>query len=181
MSDQPAPAPALLALRDQLDARWPLRSRASDGILGDAAHQARASDHNQGNALDVTHDPVNGPDLEALADMLLRDERTHYVIWNRRIRNRAFEDGAWRPYSGASPHTEHLHVSIDPTRRDDASGWQLPGGEAATDEIEHEAVERSRTATVGALVGGLGVLAAVALLLRHVERRPLATRTGRRA
>jgi hypothetical protein len=169
MANESAPAPALLALREQLDARWPSRSRASDGIMGDAAHQARASDHNQGNALDITHDPSNGPDLDALADALIGDERTHYVIWNRRIRNRAFEDGAWRPYSGASPHTEHLHISIDSTRRDDVTSWQLSGNDALPDE---PAAERARSPSLGAFVGGLGVLAALLLLLRHVEHPP---------
>lgn len=127
----PSPAPALLALRDQIDAAWPKRSKASDGILGDAAHAARASDHNQGDALDVTYDPDSGPDLEALAEALLADERVHYVIWNQRIRNRAYDEGAWRPYDGANPHTKHLHVSVHPERREDASPWQLEVGAPA--------------------------------------------------
>lgn len=119
------PAPALLALRDSIDARYPTRSKASDGILGDAAHAARASDHNQGNALDITYDPEHGPDLEQLAELLIDDERVSYVIWHRRIRNRAYEGGAWREYAGANPHEHHLHVSIHASARDDTSAWVI--------------------------------------------------------
>ena len=126
-------APALVELRRQINAGWPRRNRASDGILGDARHMAEGkSDHNDGNALDITYDPQNGPDLDALADLLITDPRVHYVIWNRRIRNRAFVAGAWRPYSGASPHTEHLHVSVHANERDDSTPWKLPGDAEAT-------------------------------------------------
>ena len=39
-------APALVQLRQELNARWPGRSKASDGTIGDAAHKARVSEHN---------------------------------------------------------------------------------------------------------------------------------------
>jgi hypothetical protein len=181
VSDTPSPAPALLALRNAIDARWPSRDKASDGIMGDAAHQARASDHNQGNALDVTHDPANGPDLEALAAALIGDERVHYVIWNERIRNRAFEGGAWRPYTGANPHTKHLHVSVSAEHREDTSPWKLAAGDVAPGSGEQkappagepvvdaaasasEAEDRPSRAGLVVFVAGLGLLGALALL-----------------
>lgn len=166
MIDKASPAPALLALRDAIDARWPGRSKASDGVLGDASHQARPSDHNDGNALDITHDPTRGPDLEVLSDALIHDPRTHYVIWNRRIRNRAFEAGAWRPYTGASPHTAHLHLSVFAEKRDDTGPWRLTA-EAPTPEPAQPAASGNRHAQV--FFAGLGLLAAVALLV-HVAR-----------
>lgn len=140
------PAPTLLVLLDQINSRWPQRSKANDGILGDAAHQARTSDHNQGNALDITFDATSGPDLGVLAERLSGDARTHYVIWNRRIRNRQIDGGAWRPYTGESPHTEHLHVSIYPEKREDASPWSsvadafsspMPIGASGKEEENH--------------------------------------------
>lgn len=121
----------------QVDARWPARSRASDGTLGDAAHQARESDHNKGLAVDVSLDREHGPDLDTLAESLLSDPRTHYVIYNRRIANRRKQGGAWRTYEvkpGGNPHTRHLHLSILHEARDDAREWTLPeadGGRVA--------------------------------------------------
>jgi len=121
----PGVAPAIWSLLEDIDTRWPGRSKASDGIIGDAAHQARASDHNTGDALDVTHDANKGPDLDQLAERLLRDKRVTYVIWRRRIANQAIESGKWRPYTGVNPHDHHLHVSIKATERADASPWDV--------------------------------------------------------
>lgn len=39
-------APSLAQLRAEVNARWPKRSKASDGTIGDRAHSARTSDHN---------------------------------------------------------------------------------------------------------------------------------------
>ena len=38
-------AKALATLREQVNSKWPNRSKVNDGWLGDAAHQARKSDH----------------------------------------------------------------------------------------------------------------------------------------
>lgn len=102
---------------------WPKRSRASDGIMGDAAHQARPSDHNLGNAFDITHDPGAGCDAGVLAEQAMTDPRTKYVIWNRRIWARTRAGEGWRPYTGSNPHTHHVHVSINADVRDDGSAW----------------------------------------------------------
>lgn len=118
-------APAIRRLLAQVNARWPGRGKASDGIMGDAAHQARPSDHNTGDAIDITLDPTNGPDLDALAEALLADPRTKYVIWNKRIRSRTVEPGKWRQYSGANLHTKHLHLSIDASNRADDRDWNI--------------------------------------------------------
>lgn len=133
-SDTGAPAPAVLALRDAVNLGWPQRGKASDGIMGDASHQARKSDHNQGNAIDITHDATHGPNLDELAEVVFRDPRVTYVIWHDRIRNKAIAGGAWRPYCegkpGCNPHTGHLHVSIDAAKRNDASPWDVGRGVA---------------------------------------------------
>lgn len=120
MSAGSAPA-ALRALRDA-DAAFPGRSRASDGIMGDARHQAGASDHNTGDAFDLTVDHehgVEGADIAAAAKL---DPRTKYVIFDRRIWNPSISP-EWRAYHGANPHTHHVHVSIRREAREDATAW----------------------------------------------------------
>jgi len=126
-------ANSLETLRHQIDARFPERSRAADGAIGDAAHQTRDSDHNPWygpgivTARDFTHDPSHGLDIQTVADQLLgsRDPRIKYVIANRRIAT----SGTWQwgPYTGPNPHEAHFHLSVvaDP-RCDEAQAWSLP-------------------------------------------------------
>jgi hypothetical protein len=67
----PTPAPCCSkALRDATT-HWPNRNRSWDGIMGDAAHQQRKSDHNDGNAFDLTHDPVHGVDGNLLSRQVI--------------------------------------------------------------------------------------------------------------
>ena len=135
-------AKSLFKMRDQLNAKSPNRSKASDGFIGDLSHQQHNSDHNPHvkdgsvgvvTAFDVTHDPTHGCDAGKLADTLhaKRDSRIKYIIWNRRIAN-ASAIGAhpaweWRPYTGASPHTEHIHISVkgDKPHYDSTTAWEL--------------------------------------------------------
>ncbi len=122
-------APACRKALTDATARFPNRNRASDGIMGDAAHQRRRSDHNLGNAFDLTHDPINGVDCNALSRLVISDARVTYVIWNRQIYNRSRADEGWRAYGGANPHTHHMHVSIRAVSRNDLAAWAwTPGG-----------------------------------------------------
>lgn len=116
-------APACVAALRDATAAWPGRSRISDGIMGDARHQASKSDHNLGNAVDITHDPKAGCDGNVIASEALKDPRTKYVIWNAQIWNNDLRDTAWRPYGGSNPHRHHVHVSIRESRRGDAGPW----------------------------------------------------------
>jgi len=57
-------APSLKQLRTEVDVAWPMRSKRSDGWIGDAAHLARTSDHNPDadgivHALDITAEGIN--------------------------------------------------------------------------------------------------------------------------
>lgn len=112
----------LKALQDAIG-RWPNRNTAGDGIMGDTAHQARKSDHNDGNAFDLTHDPAHGVDCRLLSRQVISDGRVTYVIWNRQIYSRERASEGWRKYDGANPHDHHMHVSIRTTSREDVSMW----------------------------------------------------------
>jgi hypothetical protein len=118
-------APSLAACRAEANRIAPNRSKASDGTVGDAAHQARTSDHNVGarnrvHALDLTHDPAGGFDAHAYVERLRlsQDRRVKYLISNDRIAGPGSAAGgwAWHPYRQDDPHRNqhrhHAHISI---------------------------------------------------------------------
>lgn len=121
------PAPTCRAALTEATSRWPRRRRTSDGICGDPRHQARVSDHNAGNAWDLSHDPANGCDAHGLVEQIRQrqDRRVKYIISNRRICGPGSRGGGWnwKSYSGSNPHTQHSHVSIWPSARNDTSPW----------------------------------------------------------
>ena len=115
-------AKSLETLHSQVNAKWPNRSKDSDGSIGDEHHSARSSDHNPNAAgvvcaIDITHDPKGGFDSYAFADMLLqkRDSRIKYIISNSRIGSGHTGPAAWtwRKYTGINPHNHHCPCSYD--------------------------------------------------------------------
>lgn len=121
-------APSLAVLRSEVDQRWPARSKASDGTIGDTAHQARTSDHNPNSrgavdAIDVTASGVHVP---TIITAVQRHPSAHYWIWQRQI---ADADDGWRPraYTGTNPHDHHIHISIrqSATAEQDRRPWGL--------------------------------------------------------
>lgn len=128
------PAKCLPVLRAQLDAAYPNRKHTVDYYKGDPAHAARKSDHNPDSrgiihAYDVTHDPANGCDVQALADAIIesRDLRMKYMIHNRRIVSSTNTPWQWRPH-GDDPHLGHLHLSVSDKNEDDTRPWQIKRG-----------------------------------------------------
>jgi hypothetical protein len=102
----------LATLRREINARWPNRDKRSDGWIGDAGHQARKSDHNPDHrgvvhALDIDKD---GIDAVLLVRRAIQHPTTQYVIFNRTIWSRG-RDFRARAYTGANPHTGHVHIS----------------------------------------------------------------------
>ena len=116
------PAPACVAALKQATARWPNRNKSSDGIMGDAAHRARISMHNQGNAFDLTDDKTHGVDCSKIILEVIKDRRCLYAIHDRQIWERS--TGKFRHYAGTNPHTGHMHVSIVVALRADVSPWK---------------------------------------------------------
>lgn len=109
-------APSLLRLRNEVDARWPNRDKASDGWLGDASHAARQSEHNPDSkgmvhAIDITQKGIN---VDELLNAVIKHPAVWYVIANRKIYSRTH---GWvaQSYTGSNPHTKHVHISINLT------------------------------------------------------------------
>ena len=104
-------APALAALRDEVNRLWPNRDRSYDGTIGDLAHQAQSkSEHNPDvkgvvRAIDIT---ARGIDVGALLNAAIGDPRVHYVIYRGRICSRTY-GWTWRRSSG---HEHHVHISL---------------------------------------------------------------------
>lgn len=136
-------APSLVALRNEVNARWPDRLKTSDGWIGDTSHAARKSDHNPDwdndgivRALDIDEDldgnAADGTwDARPIVDTILarRDPRIAYVIYEGLIWRSYAKPGlaAWAPanYTGINSHGHHVHVSIHHTHaaENDTSPW----------------------------------------------------------
>jgi len=158
-----SPAPSCSKALKDATTRWPSRNRKSDGIMGDRAHQTRKSDHNDGNAFDLTHDPTDGPDCNVLSQLVINDSRVTYVIWTGRIFKRRLPDAGWQTYRGPNPHNHHMHVSIRNDARNDLSPW--PWSEGAPEGV----VIPSNSVGVGE------VLAFAGTVLRQQSKGPQVT------
>jgi len=130
--------PCGVRLRSDFNQLAPGRDKASDGWIGDTAHQQEKSDHNpapdgQVHAIDVDDDlRTPGLTMEAVVQFLVAraraglERRLRYVIYNRRIWE-ASNGWRQRAYTGPSPHTEHAHFSFsyDPTLEASTVSWHL--------------------------------------------------------
>ena len=116
-------APALVALRDEVNRLWPGRDRSYDGTIGDLAHQAQSkSEHNPDSAgvvraIDIT---ARGIDVDALLNAAIGDPRVHYVIYRGRICSRTY-GWTWRRSSG---HEHHIHISLR-NRTSESASWDV--------------------------------------------------------
>lgn len=141
-------AKSLQTLLAEINAIAPNRSKASDGSIGDAAHQGRGSDHNPNwsnvvCARDFTHDPAHGADMNQLSKQLVARKHNclKYVIWNRRIATRG-NGFRWEAYYGSNPHNHHMHVSVgrgsdgaSTGPYDDTTPWGISGGSTLGDDL----------------------------------------------
>ena len=127
---------SLDVLADEVNARWPHRSKASDGTLGDPAHAARASDHNPNvygvvRARDITAAGIDPGWLAEHIRTLGADghpplQNHGYVIFNGRAAY-ATNGWKWKKYTGPNAHTHHIHTSVgrEPAQYDDRTPWGI--------------------------------------------------------
>lgn len=117
------------AVLTQADRLWPKRLKASDGILPSNAHSNAnpTSDHELGNAVDLTHDPDNGCDAHAWAQWLSRQRfpEVKYIISRGKIWSTVRSNEGWRdrPGDGSDDHVKHAHVSINSNYRNSFRNW----------------------------------------------------------
>ncbi len=114
--------PGAAALRELLRSTY---GRANNGGSWRACNQGGTSEHKEGRAYDwmlnaaVPADKalaeeflawLVGPDAQGVPAGNARRLGVQYVIWNRQTWQSW--TGAWKPYTGESPHTDHVHVSL---------------------------------------------------------------------
>jgi len=86
-----------------------------------------SSEHKEGRAFDwgvSAYSATDRANVAALMQWLLKTDRygnrhavarrlgIQYMIWNRRIWGAYSASSGWRAYTGASPHTDHVHFSL---------------------------------------------------------------------
>jgi hypothetical protein len=162
--------PCLKALFAEFDKIAPNRDHASDGSIGDAAHQAEpTSDHNPDSkgavhAIDVDSDLHASFTMEDVIQFFVAECRKNnpngtdrgrlkYFIYNRRIWSAST---GWKQetYTGSSPHTEHAHFSCEyaSNYETDTSAWGLIprfGDDVTKDEFMQWSEEFHAKTSVG--------------------------------
>jgi len=120
----PVARPGTLALRQLVLAAYP---GTRDAGIVRACDAGGVSEHKEGRAWDwrvSAFDPEESAQVDEFLDWLLApDEHGHqaamarrlgvmYVIWDSKVWKSYQAARGWQPYTGSSPHTDHVHVSL---------------------------------------------------------------------
>jgi hypothetical protein len=120
----PSAKPGMVAFRDMVLQAYP--ASGSYGISRDC-NVGGTSEHKEGRAWDWANDASRPADRQRvqnfMAWLFATDQYGHthamarrlgimYIIWNRRIFRLYRASEGWTPYSGSSPHTDHVHISL---------------------------------------------------------------------
>jgi len=134
-------AESVKVLLSEVNALYPGRDKRTDGVI--SGYPGSVSSHQVNSAgvvcaVDITvGDYPNGitPAQAAVLAESIRHELKvaprgiyAYVIYNQRMA-RSTHDWEWEPYKGTSPHTDHIHVSVD---------WDIPEGGAPSGECPYD-------------------------------------------
>lgn len=124
VSCDPVPRAGVVKLRNLALRTY---GRGHDGGMTRSCVQGGQSEHKEGRAWDWMLNVANRADRRVANDFLgwltakgpdgqagyqARRLGIMYVIWNRRIWSAYRSGDGWRPYSGWSPHTDHIHLSF---------------------------------------------------------------------
>jgi hypothetical protein len=131
----PTAKPGAVALLQSVLATY--RVGHSSGITR-ACTVGGTSEHKEGRAFDWAvdvADPVQKAAGDAFVEWLTetgpdgkvgwnaRRLGVMYVIWNRQIWSNTSSGASWKPYTGPSPHTDHVHVSLSWAGAYERTSW----------------------------------------------------------
>lgn len=157
-------AESLKKLREQINAAYPNRDKASDGSIGNAEHAARTSDHNPWvkdkngvgvvTAIDIDEDLAgNLHSIEGVVSAIRasRDPRVKYIIYERRITVKGTNLQQWKPYVGKNPHDHHAHISVNSEAGlyDDRSDWAIAGATTPVQPVSAPVPVKLRDLEIG--------------------------------
>lgn len=135
----PVARPGTVTMRDALLGAHPVTRNL--GIVR-ACHIGGRSEHKEGRAFDwgaYVSRPVERAAVERFIDQLFATDahgNTHalarrmgvmYLVWNGRIWSAYRASEGWRPYSGPSPHTDHIHISLSRAGADGRTSFHALG------------------------------------------------------
>lgn len=131
-------AAAAATLRNQVNARYPKRDKASDGTIGDQAHRRRISDHNPDKsgyvmALDLDEDFGPPGTSRVFADQLVDymrtsgDKRIKNIVYEGRVASGTYSAHKWVWRNAPSlGHDHHIHISFAEPAKHDGRPFPLP-------------------------------------------------------
>lgn len=134
------PVAGIPTLQAQVNKRWPERDKASDGVLGDASHAARQSDHNPDSrgyvhAVDIDEDFRGSKhDNRWFADQLIAyarmkragSTRLKNVVYEQQVASGTYANHFWTWRNGDYGHTKHIHVSFSNVGEQDKNEFNIP-------------------------------------------------------
>lgn len=130
----PTAKPGVVAFRDLLNATYDTHQSG----IGRQCNGGSVSEHHEGRALDYHFNYYNSADRADATDLInwllatdsygnkhamARRLGIMYIIWNKQIWSSYDASSGWRPYSGASPHTDHIHFSFSWAGAEKRTTW----------------------------------------------------------
>jgi peptidoglycan hydrolase-like protein with peptidoglycan-binding domain len=103
----------------------------SDGIVR-ACNIGATSEHKEGRAWDwaIPDNKTDHATAQHVVNLLVKDKGAlarrfgiEYIIWNRHIWGVYRMSDGWRPYSGESAHTDHVHFSFSWDGAEKRTSW----------------------------------------------------------
>lgn len=159
----PVARAGVVAFRDLVLATYP--GTGDSGIVR-ACSIGGTSEHKEGRAWEwrvSTGDPVQAEQVEDFQAWLLAPDEfgnpgamarrlgVMYIIWDTRIWKSYQASRGWQPYTGASPHTDHVHISFSWAGALGATSyWTGQVATVMTRPVPPPSVSDTSTATIGA-------------------------------